>query len=100
MARYETTYGGVIMGEVAYDLQRQPAHSIEILIHVDETLEEDRRDDLVSALEATDGIYTAEFCPLRYHLILVQYDREQHSSQDVLNRVKAQDVNAQLIGPV
>jgi hypothetical protein len=93
-------YGGVIMGDVAYDLQQQPEHNIEILIHVDESLEEDRRDSLVGALEAKVGIYTAEFCPLRYHLILVQYDREQLSSQDVLNRVKEQDVNAQLIGPV
>lgn len=88
------------MGDVAYDLQQQAAHNTEILIHVDETLEEHRRKDLVDALEATDGIHTAEFCPLRYHLVLVQYDRDSLRSQDVLNRVKEQDVNAQLIGPV
>ena len=88
------------MGEVAYDLQQQAAHNIEILIHVDETLEEHRRKDLVDALQATDGIHTAEFCPLRYHLMLVQYDRDNLRSQDVLNRVKEQRVNAQLIGPV
>ena len=88
------------MGEVAYDLQQQAAHNMEILIHVDETLEEHGRKDLVNALEATDGIYSAEFCPLRYHLMLVQYDRENLRSQDVLTRVKEQDVNAQLIGPV
>ena len=88
------------MGEVAYDLQQQAAHKIEILVHINETLEEPRRNDLVDALEATDGIHTAEFCPLRYHLILVQYDRDSLRSQDVLNKVKDQDVNAQLIGPV
>ena len=88
------------MGDVAYDLQQQTAHNIEILVHVNETLEEHRRKDLVDALEATDGIHSAEFCPLRYHLILVQYDRDSLRSQDVLNKVKEQDVNAQLIGPV
>ena len=88
------------MGEVAYDVQQQPAHNIEIIVHVDETLEEHQRKDLVDALESTDGIHTAEFCPLRYHLMLVQYDRESLRSQDVLDRVKERHVNAQLIGPV
>ncbi len=32
--------------------------------------------------------------------MLVQYDRESLRSQDVLDRVKEQHVNAQLIGPV
>jgi hypothetical protein len=32
--------------------------------------------------------------------VLVQYDRDNLRSQDVLNKVKEQDVNAQLIGPV
>lgn len=88
------------MVEVAYDVQQQPAHNIEIIVHVDETLEEHQRKDLVDALESTDGIHTAEFCPLRYHLILVQYDRESLRSQDVLDRVMERHVNAQLIGPV
>ena len=88
------------MGVVAYDLQQQAAHNIEIIVHIDDTLEEHRRKELVDALEGTDGIHTAEFCPLRYHLMLVQYDRESLRSQDVLNRVKEQQVNAQLIGPV
>ncbi len=88
------------MGELAYDLQQQAASSIEIIIHIDETLEEHERKHLIDALEAADGIHSAEFCPLRYHLMLVQYDRENLRSQDVLTRVKEQDVNAQLIGPV
>ena len=88
------------MGEVAYDLQQQPAHNTEIILHVDETLEEQQRKDLVDALVSTDGIHTAEFCPLRYHLVLVQYDRESLRSQNVLDMVKEQHVNAQLIGPV
>ena len=46
------------------------------------------------------GIAAAEFCPLRYHLMLVRYDRDMYSSQDVLNRVQAHNIDARLIGPV
>ena len=88
------------MGDAAYDLQQEPGRNIEIVVHINETLEEHRRKELVDALEDSDGIYTAEFCPLRYHLMLVQYDRESLSSQEVLNRVMDQNVRAQLIGPM
>jgi hypothetical protein len=88
------------MGEVAYDLQTQPEHKVEIVVHVDENLGENRRNDLVEALNGTEGIYVAEFCPLRYHLMLVQYDRNNIDSQGVLSRVKTQNVHAELIGPV
>jgi hypothetical protein len=89
-----------MMAEVAYDLQQQPGHNTEIVVHINESLEEHRRKDLVDALESTNGIHTAEFCPLRYHLMLVQYDRNNLSSQEVLKRVLDQSVNAQLIGPM
>lgn len=88
------------MGEVAYDLQVLPEHNVEIVVHVDETLGQQRRNDLVEVLNGTEGIYSAEFCPLRYHLMLVQYDSNNINSRDVLSRVKAQSVHAELIGPV
>jgi len=88
------------MGEVAYDLQPQVGTKVEIVVHVDETLGESRRNDLVDALQETDGVHTAEFCPLRYHLMLVQYDRDSISSRDVLARVKSQNIHAELIGPL
>ena len=69
-------------------------------MHVDEQLGDARRSDLVDALEGKDGITSAEFCPLRYHLILVNYNRDTLSSQDVLSGIKAQNIHAQLIGPV
>ena len=88
------------MGQVLHNIESEPDHTVEIVVHITETLGEQRRGDLVSALEDTDGITTAEFCPLRYHLMLVRYDRELYSSQDVLDRVKAQNIDARLIGPV
>jgi phosphoribosyl-ATP pyrophosphohydrolase len=88
------------MGEVAYSTRQEPEHSVEIVVHVDETLGEEKRTELVSALEKNEGIVSAEFCPLRYHLMLVRYNRDVLNSQDVLGKVNGQDVHAELIGPV
>jgi hypothetical protein len=74
--------------------------NVEIIVHVDETLDQRQRQELVSFLASSDGIASAEFCPLRYHLLLIQYDRERLNSQEVLNRVVAKNVHAELIGPV
>jgi hypothetical protein len=75
-------------------------NTVEIVVHVTEELNEDQRKNLASALENTNGITGAEFCPLRYHLMLVRYDTDGFSSQDVLRSITSQDVRAQLIGPV
>ena len=88
------------MGEAAYSTKQAPEHSVEIVVHIDEALPEARRARLVGALLRVDGIISAEFCPLRYHLMLVRYDREKLASQAVLGRVNDQDVHAELIGPV
>jgi hypothetical protein len=88
------------MGNVAFEMHQEPEHRVEVIVHVDETLSEAQRDDLTGYLTSTEGVNTAEFCPLRYHLMLVQYDRDLINSQDVLGRVQARDIHAELIGPV
>lgn len=75
-------------------------NAVEIVVHVTESLEDGQRNNLVVALEKEEGIVSAEFCPLRYHLMLVRYDRDQYSSQDVLRTVGAQKLQARLIGPI
>ena len=88
------------MGDVAYNLYPEADKTVEIVVHVEETLGDERRRDLVTALESAGGISSAEFCPLRYHLMLVRYDRELMTSQDVLGKVNAENIHAKLIGPV
>lgn len=75
-------------------------NTVELVVHIKEELNEDQRDSLTSALENTAGISDAEFCPLRYHLMIVKYDTDVFSSQDVLRSITSQDIHAQLIGPV
>lgn len=88
------------MSQALHSIETYPEHTVEIVVHITESLGEQQRDNLVASLEDNGGITTAEFCPLRYHLMLVRYDRELYSSQDVLDRVKAQNIDARLIGPV
>ena len=88
------------MGEAAFSIQQDPAHTVEIIVHVDETLDEPGRADLINSLQDISGISSAEFCPLRYHLMLINYDRNILNSKDVLTGVVAQNVHAKLIGPV
>ena len=88
------------MGQALHNIESEPDHTVEIVVHITETLGAQQREDLVSALEDSGGITTAEFCPLRYHLMLVKYDRDLYSSHDVLDRVISQNVSAKLIGPV
>lgn len=75
-------------------------HAVEIVIHVAESLESGQRVELIDALENEDGIVSAEFCPIHYHLMLVKYDRDRYSSQDVLGAVTARHLAARLIGPI
>jgi hypothetical protein len=88
------------MVQALRSIESEPANTVEIVVHISETLGDERRKDLVTALEGEDSIISAEFCPLRYHLMLVRYDRDMSSSQNVLASVKAQNYNARLIGPV
>jgi hypothetical protein len=88
------------MEQALHSIGNKPDHTIEIVVHITENLEEQQRGNLVASLGNNDGIVAAEFCPLRYHLMLVRYDRDLYSSQDVLAKVNSQNVNARLIGPV
>jgi len=90
------------MNQVVQDMPilDEAKNTVEIVVHVSENLEERQRSNLMVALENKDGIVSAEFCPLRYHLMLVRYDKDQYSSQDVLGAVSGQKLQARLIGPI
>lgn len=88
------------MDQMVQPIHNEVQNTVEIVVHITEELNENQRDSLISALENSTGITNAEFCPLRYHLMLVRYDTDAFSSQDVLRRITSKNVHAQLIGPV
>jgi len=73
---------------------------VEIVVHVKEDLGEVQQHQVVSALEKTDGIIGAEFCPLRNHLVLAKYNKDIFSSQEVLKSFYSLNLDARLIGPI
>ena len=78
----------------------EPVNHAEVILHIKETLDSTSRNELQAVMLGDHGVFSAEFCPLRYHLLLVQYDRTQMDSRDVLAIVLAQDFTAQIIGPI
>jgi hypothetical protein len=78
----------------------EPVNNVEIIVHINETLDGVGRNGLQAVMLKDNGVFSAEFCPLRYHLLLVQYDRTKLTSRDVLARVVAQNLTAQIVGPI
>ena len=75
-------------------------NSVEIIVHINEPMDDINRNGLQAAILEDKAVYSAEFCPLRYHLLLVQYDRTKLNSRDVLSKVEARNLSAQIVGPI
>jgi hypothetical protein len=88
------------MDEAVQKVPNDSKNAVEIVVHIKEDLGEEQRNLVVSALEKTDGITGAEFCLLRNHLMLVNYDRNIFSSQDALKSFNSLNLQAKLIGPI
>ena len=78
----------------------EPADHVEVILHIKEILDSVSRNELQAIMLGENGVFSAEFCPLRYHLLLVQYDSTQMNSRDVLAIVLEQNFTAQIIGPI
>jgi len=75
-------------------------NEVEVIVHINESLDEARRNGLVEKISKDSGIFSVEFTPLRHHLVRVRYDRQAVKSMDILQKIKRQNVNAQLVGPI
>lgn len=88
------------MNQVAQRLPDVEKCAVEIVVYISKYLGDEERRFVVSALEKTEGILGAEFPLMRHHLVLVNYDREAISSQDVLKSFNLLNLDAKLIGPI
>jgi len=75
-------------------------HKVEIVVHVDNVLGDAQQAELISDLQKNSGVEEAHFTPGRAHLLVIDYDRDQLSAQDVLERVRRDNLRAELIGPI
>ena len=75
-------------------------HKVEIVVHVDDVLGEGEQAELVKDLQKHGGVEEARFTPGRAHLLVIDYDRDQLSAQDVLDQVRRDHLRAELVGPI
>ena len=75
-------------------------HQVEVVVHVDNSLDEQQRSELVGQLCGHEGVAEARFTPGRDHLLLVDYDRDALSARDVLGYVREAHTGAELVGPM
>jgi hypothetical protein len=75
-------------------------NNLAIIVHINEPLDNINRNGLQAAILEDKAVYSAEFCPLRYHLHLVQYDRTKLNSRDALSKVVVRNLSAQIVGPI
>jgi hypothetical protein len=75
-------------------------NQVEVVVHVDKALDERQRSELIGQLREHDGVTEAHFTPGRDHLLLVDYDRDTVSAQEVLGYVREAHTGAELVGPM
>lgn len=69
----------------------------ETLIHVNETLSEQQRDQLLRSLGNQPGVNEAPHHSAKPHLLFIAYDDEELCPHDVVEIVKEQGLHAQLV---
>ena len=70
----------------------------DVVVHIDQTLERDRRSKIEEELRAIDGVVSVHNPDNRPHLAIVEYNPDKTSSAAILNTVTVQGVHAELVG--
>ncbi|MCU0833289.1 MAG: ATP-binding protein [Chromatiaceae bacterium] len=70
----------------------------DILIHIDETLDDDHIHHLERDLAEEEGVYVACVHERARHLLLVDYDAERLSPGRILQSVRGRGLHAEMIG--
>ena len=71
---------------------------VDVTLHVDENLTREVRAEVENALRSMDGVVSVHNSHAKPHLIVVEYNPKKANSHDLLDRVQAQGVHAELIG--
>lgn len=70
----------------------------DVMIHVDETLDRDALDRLEAVVRENACVTSADVPADRQHMMLVTYNAECVSAQEILQLVTEQGVHAELVG--
>lgn len=70
----------------------------DIVVHIDEALERERRSEIEAQLRTIDGVVSVNNPDEKPHLAIVEYNPDKTSSAVILNTVMDQGVRAELVG--
>jgi hypothetical protein len=70
----------------------------DVVVHIDQTLERERRTEIEEQLRAVDGVVSVHNPDDRPHLAIVEYNPDKTTSAAILNTITIQGVHAELVG--
>jgi len=70
----------------------------DVTIHIEETLDTNRLENLRDSLLNEAGVMAAVYQQTQKHLMTVEYDPARNNARNLLKTVQAQGLHAQLIG--
>ena len=84
-------------------LQHKPQRELnmshrEILVHIDEELKKNNRDDLSKNVTGLNGVESVDIKDQLPHLMIVAYNDSKVKALELLNGVRHHGVNAQIAG--
>ncbi len=71
---------------------------VDIIIHIDETLSHDVRQDIDGKLRTIDGVVSVANHDDKSHLLIIEYNPDRTSSSKLLSTVRNMGVHAEMIG--
>jgi hypothetical protein len=73
-------------------------HCADIVVHIDETLDDDHIHNLEKVLGNKPGVYCACVHEARRHLMLVDFDPESIRPSQIVHTVRYTGLHAEMIG--
>jgi hypothetical protein len=71
---------------------------VDVTIHVDETIDHERRIGIADAVRAHKGVMAVAHHDEKPHLMIVEYDPAAVTAQALLRLVRDKGVHAELVG--
>lgn len=70
----------------------------DVMIHINESLDEEARTALENAMQKVEGVVSPRFNAGKAHLLMIAYDTEKTSTAVLLDKTRAAGYTAQLVG--
>jgi hypothetical protein len=71
---------------------------VDVTVHIDESVDHAARERIADSVRALEGVVAAVTHDERPHLMVIEYNPDKVTSQQILSRVKSAGVHAELVG--